>query len=195
MSTDTNLNQLEQIKKFTKVVADTADFESIRDFKPQDATTNPSLVFAATQKENYSHFLDEVLADRRKSGLSGAAQIEDIIDHLLVRFGCAMLEIVPGRVSTETDVRYSFDVEGSIKKARRLIALYKEQGIERERVLIKIASTWEGHHGRRATAERRNQMQHDAALFAASSGACGGSEGAAHFTLCRPNLRLVQSRE
>lgn len=144
MSTDTNLNQLEQIKKITTVVADTADFESIRAFKPQDATTNPSLVYAATQKENYSHFLDEVLTDRRKSGLSGAAQLEDIIDHLLVRFGSAMLEIVPGRVSTETDVRYSFDVEGAINKARRLIALYKEQGIERERVLIKIASTWEG---------------------------------------------------
>jgi len=144
MSTDTNLNQLEQIKKITTVVADTADFESIRVFRPQDATTNPSLVYAATQKENYSHFLDEVLTDRRKSGLSGAAQLEDIIDYLLVRFGSAMLEIVPGRVSTETDVRYSFDVEGSIKKARRLIALYKEQGIERERLLIKIASTWEG---------------------------------------------------
>src|SRR5438309_428090 len=144
MSTDTNLNQLEQIKKITTVVADTADFESIRVFRPQDATTNPSLVYAATQKENYSHFLDEVLTDRRKSGLSGAAQLEDIIDHLLVRFGSAMLEIVPGRVSTETDVRYSFDVEGAIKKARRLIALYNDQGIERERVLIKIASTWEG---------------------------------------------------
>ena len=142
--TATQLDQLEQIKRFTTVVADTADFESIRQFKPQAATTNPSLVYAATQKENYSHFLDEVLTDRRKSGLSNAAQLEDIIDHLLVRFGTAMLEIVPGRVSTETDVRYSFDVEGSIKKARRLIALYKEQGIERERVLIKIASTWEG---------------------------------------------------
>jgi transaldolase len=144
MKTDTKLNQLEQIKKFTTVVADTADFESIREFKPQDATTNPSLVYAATQKENYSHFLDEVLADRRTSGLSGPAQIEDIIDHLLVRFGTAMLEIVPGRVSTETDVRYSFDVEGSIRKARLLIKLYEERGIARERVLIKIASTWEG---------------------------------------------------
>ena len=144
MQTNKKLNQLDQIKAWTTVVADTADFESIREFKPQDATTNPSLVYAATQKENYSHFLEEVLAGRRKSGLSGAAQIEDIVDHLLVRFGSAMLEIVPGRVSTETDVHYSFDVEGSIKKARRLIALYKEQGIERERVLIKIASTWEG---------------------------------------------------
>ena len=142
--TATQLNQLEQIKRFTTVVADTADFESIRQFKPQDATTNPSLVYAAAQKDDYSHFLEEVLAERRNSGLSNAAQLEDIIDHLLVRFGSAMLEIVPGRVSTETDVRYSFDVEGSIKKARRLIALYKDQGIERERVLIKIASTWEG---------------------------------------------------
>jgi transaldolase len=142
--TATQLNQLEQIKGFTTVVADTADFESIRQFQPQDATTNPSLVYTATQKENYSHFLEEVLTKRRNSELGGAAQLEDIIDHLLVRFGSAMLQIVPGRVSTETDVRYSFDVEGSIKKARRLIALYKEQGIERERVLIKIASTWEG---------------------------------------------------
>lgn len=140
----TKANQLEQIKAFTTVVADTADFESIRQFKPQDATTNPSLVYAATQKENYAHFLDEVLADRGKSGLTGSAQIEDIIDRLLVQFGAATLEIVPGRVSTETDVRYSFDVEGSVKKARRLIELYKERGIERERVLIKIASTWEG---------------------------------------------------
>ena len=145
--TATQLNQLEQIKRFTTVVADTADFESIRQFKPQDATTNPSLVYAATQKDDYSHFLDEVLAERRNSGLSNAAQLEDIIDHLLVRFGTAMLEIIPGRVSTETDVRYSFDVEGSIKKARRLIALYKDQGIERERVLTKIASTWEGLMG------------------------------------------------
>ncbi|HJT80194.1 MAG TPA: transaldolase [Chthoniobacterales bacterium] len=137
-------SQLEQIKKFTTIVADTADFESIRQFKPQDATTNPSLVYAATQKPDYHHFLEKVLVDRRRAGLTGAAQIEDIIDHLLVRFGCAMLEIIPGRVSTETDVRYSFDVEGSISKARRLIELYKEQGIGRERVLIKIASTWEG---------------------------------------------------
>lgn len=144
MNTDTNLNQLEQIKKVTTVVADTADFDNMRVFRPQDATTNPSLVYAATQKRKYSHFLDEVLTDRRESGLSGAEQFEDIIDHLLVRFGRAMLEVVPGRVSTETDVRYSFDVEGSIRKAGRLIALYKEQGIERERVLIKIASTWEG---------------------------------------------------
>jgi transaldolase len=141
---ETKLNQLEQLKKFTKVVADTADFESVKQFQPQDATTNPSLVYAATQKEQYSHLLDKVLKDRQKSGLSGHDQIEDICDHLLVQFGTDILEIVPGRVSTETDARLSFDVEGSIKKARRLIELYKENKIPRERVLIKIASTWEG---------------------------------------------------
>src|SRR5438270_2207908 len=140
----TKLNQLEQLKRFTKVVADTADFESMKEFKPQDATTNPSLVYAATQKQQYAHLLEEVLTDRKKSGLSGAAQIEDICDHLLVQFGCDILEIVPGRVSTETDARLSFDVEGSINKARQLIKLYQDRNIPRERVLIKIASTWEG---------------------------------------------------
>jgi transaldolase len=142
--TETNLNQLDQLKKFTKVVADTADFESMKEFRPQDATTNPSLVYAATQKPEYAHLLEEVLAGRKKSGLTGHEQIEDICDHLLVQFGCDILEIVPGRVSTETDARLSFDVEGSVKKARRLIQLYEEHKISRERVLIKIASTWEG---------------------------------------------------
>jgi transaldolase len=142
--TGTRLNQLEQLKKFTKVVADTADFESIKQFKPQDATTNPSLVYAATQKSEYAHLLEQVLADRKKSGLSGAAQVEDICDHLLVQFGSDILQVVPGRVSTETDARLSFDVDGSIEKARRLIGLYEDRKIPRERVLIKIASTWEG---------------------------------------------------
>src|SRR5256885_10462224 len=140
----TKTNQLEQLKKFTIVVADTGDFESIKDFKPQDATTNPSLIYAATQKDKYVHLLDEVIAERKSSGLSGAAQIEDIIEHLLVKFGCEILKIVPGRVSTETDARYSFDTEGSICKGRQLIKLYEERKIPRERVLIKIASTWEG---------------------------------------------------
>jgi len=141
---ETKLNQLDQLKKFTKVVADTSDLESIKEFEPQDATTNPSLVYAATQKQEYGHLLDEVLTDRKKSGLNGAAQIENIVDHLLVQFGCEILKIVPGRVSTETDARLSFDVEGSIKKARQLVKLYEERKIPRERVLIKVASTWEG---------------------------------------------------
>ncbi|MFL6590147.1 MAG: transaldolase [Chthoniobacterales bacterium] len=140
----TKLNQLEQLKKFTVVVADTGDFQTIKEFKPRDATTNPSLIYAATQKEQYFHLLDEVLVDRKNSGLSGAAQIEDTIDHLLVKFGCEILQIVPGRVSTETDARLSFDVDGSINKGRQLIKLYEDRGIDRERILIKIASTWEG---------------------------------------------------
>ena len=114
--TESKPSQLDQLKKFTRVVADTGDFESIKDFKPQDATTNPSLIFAATQKAQYAHLLDEVIADRKNSGLSGAAQIEDVIDHLLVKFGCEILQIVPGRVSTETDARLSFDTEGSIQR-------------------------------------------------------------------------------
>jgi transaldolase len=138
------LSQIEQLKKFTVVVADTGDFESIKEFKPRDATTNPSLIYAATQKEKYFHLLDEVLADRKSSGLNGAARIEDIIDHLLVQFGTEILKIVPGRVSTETDARLSFDTQGSIDKARQLIKLYEGRKIPRERVLIKIASTWEG---------------------------------------------------
>lgn len=140
----TKLSQLEQLKKFTVVVADTGDFESISEYQPRDATTNPSLIYAATQKEQYFHLLDKVLKDRKSSGLSGAAQIEDVIDHLLVEFGCEILDIVPGRVSTETDARLSFDREGSINKARHLIKLYEKRGIAKERILIKIASTWEG---------------------------------------------------
>src|SRR3989440_6261724 len=142
--TTPGLNQLEQLKKFTKIVADTGDFESMRAYAPQDATTNPSLNYAAVQKKQYSHLHDEVIDDRKRSGLTGAAQIDDIIARLLVKFGCEMLEIVPGRVSTETDARFSFDVEGSIEKARELIKLYEGQHIPRERILIKIASTWEG---------------------------------------------------
>ncbi|MEP6810756.1 MAG: transaldolase [Chthoniobacterales bacterium] len=142
--TGTKPNQLEQLKKFTTVVADTGDFETIKEFKPRDATTNPSLIYAATQKEKYFHILDKVLADRKSAGLTGAAQIEDAIDYLLVEFGSEILGIVPGRVSTETDARLSFDTEGSIKKGRHLIKLYEARKIPRERVLIKIASTWEG---------------------------------------------------
>jgi len=146
MSTATveKLSQLDQLKKFTRVVADTGDFESIRQFKPEDSTTNPSLIFAAVSEPAYSHLLDEVIADLKSSPLKGAAKIETVIDHLLIAFGLEILKIVPGRVSTETDARLSFDREGSIKKAHQFIDLYEKNGISRQRVLIKIASTWEG---------------------------------------------------
>jgi transaldolase len=146
MSTATleKVSQLDQLKKFTKVVADTGDFESMRAYKPYDATTNPSLIFAATQKPEYSYLLDKAIADLKSSPLSGPAKIEAIIDQLLVLFGAEILAIVPGRVSTETDARLSFNREGSVAKAHQLISLYEKRGIPRERILIKIASTWEG---------------------------------------------------
>ena len=139
-----SVSQLEQLKKITIVVADTGDFESMKQYKPQDATTNPSLILAAASKAEYSYLVDKAVADRKASGLSGAKKIEDIIDHVLVNFGMEILKIVPGRVSTETDARLSFDTAGTIAKARQLIGLYEKNGISRDRVLIKIASTWEG---------------------------------------------------
>ena len=140
----TQQTQLDQLKKLTKVVADTGDFETMREFHPHDATTNPSLILQAVTKPAYAHILEKVVRDRANSGLSGGAQVEDIIDRVLVAFGLEILQIVPGRVSTETDARLSFNTAGTIAKAHHLIELYKAAGIPRERVLIKIASTWEG---------------------------------------------------
>jgi transaldolase len=116
----------------------------MREFKPQDATTNPSLILQAATKPQYAPILEKAIADRKNSGLAGAKLVDDIIDHILIAFGLEILKIVPGRVSTETDARLSFDVDGTVAKARDLIALYEKAGISRDRVLIKIASTWEG---------------------------------------------------
>lgn len=137
-------SQLEQLKKMTVVVADTGDFESMKEYQPRDATTNPSLILAAASKAEYAPLVEKAVTDRKSSGLSGAKQIEDIIDHVLVNFGLEILKIVPGRVSTETDARLSFDTKGTIAKAKQLIDLYEKNKISRDRVLIKIASTWEG---------------------------------------------------
>lgn len=132
-------NQLEQLKQFTKVVADTGDFSSIKAFTPQDATTNPSLILKAAGMSDYGHLVDRAIKDA-----GAGASVGTIIDILLVLFGVEILKIVPGRVSTEVDARLSFDREGSIAKAHELIALYEKSGIGRKRVLIKLASTWEG---------------------------------------------------
>lgn len=138
------MNQLDQLKQFTTVVADTGDFESMREYQPQDATTNPSLILQAAQKEEYRDLVQQAIGEHESSSLVGAAKTESIIDRLLVLFGRKILEIVPGRVSTETDARLSFDADGTVAKAKRLIELYESEGIDRERILIKIASTWEG---------------------------------------------------
>jgi transaldolase len=138
------MNTLEQLKQHTVVVADTGDFNAMREFGPRDATTNPSLILKAAQMPAYVSIVDEVVARERDAALDRSDLVEHLIDHLLVRFGTEILSIVPGRISTETDARLSFDTEGTMAKARHLIALYKQRGIDRERILIKIASTWEG---------------------------------------------------
>jgi transaldolase len=138
------MNQLDQLKRFTKVVADSGDFATLKEFAPQDATTNPSLILAATKIERYGSLLDQAVKENLGSGLKGAALIDKITDRLLILFGTEILKIVPGRVSTETDARLSFDTEALVKKGRELIALYEKHGTPKERVLIKIASTWEG---------------------------------------------------
>jgi transaldolase len=138
------LSQFEQLKQFTKVAADTADFESIHAYDAQEGTTNPSLILAAAQKVAYASLLDQAVADLEGSTLSRPAKAGAVMDNLMVNFGAEILKIVPGRISTEVDVRLSFDREGSIHKGRHLIGLYEEKGVPRERVLIKIAATWEG---------------------------------------------------
>jgi len=136
--------QLEQLKQFTTVVADTGDFETMEAYKPRDATTNPSLILQATAKEAYRPIVDKAVAELKSTSATGDALVEAIIDRILILFGLEILKIVPGRVSTEVDARLSFNTAGSIAKARELIAAYEKEGVSRDRVLIKIASTWEG---------------------------------------------------
>ena len=129
------MNQLDQLKKMTIVVADTGDFETLRQYQPTDSTTNPSLIYAASQQPQYRHLVQKAIRHGNKTS---------ILDQLFVNFGIEILKVVPGRVSTEVDARLSFDVEGSVEKGRQLVALYEAAGIDRKRILIKLASTWEG---------------------------------------------------
>jgi transaldolase len=147
------MSLLDSLKQFTTVVADTGDIESMRQFKPQDATTNPSLLLKAAQQPQYRHLVDAALADadREKN------RTEAFMDRLAVNFGKEILKIVPGRVSTEVDARLSFDRDASIAKARELIGLYEKAGIARDRILIKVGSTWEGI---RAAAELEKEGIH-----------------------------------
>lgn len=131
-------NQLEQLKKFTTVVADTGDFERMQVFQPQDATTNPSLILKAAQQSNYQALVQSV-----KDAHPGMSST-DLVDYILVAFGLEILKIVPGRVSTEVDARLSFDTKATVAKAKHIISLYESHGIDRKRILIKLAGTWEG---------------------------------------------------
>ncbi|QJD89349.1 transaldolase [Duganella dendranthematis] len=132
------MNQLEQLKQYTTVVADTGDFQAIQQYTPRDATTNPSLILKAVQKDEYKPLLEKAVRDNLD------ASTGEVIDHLLVAFGKQILRVIPGRVSTEIDAALSFNTAGSVAKGRELIKLYEKNGIERERILIKMASTWEG---------------------------------------------------
>jgi len=133
------VNKLDQLREMTVVVADTGDLAAIKEYMPQDATTNPSLLLKVAQDADYAHFMDESLASAADKN-----NVDDVIDIFGVKIGCEILKIIPGRVSTEVDARLSFDKDATIAKARKLIALYSENGIDKDRVLIKVASTWEG---------------------------------------------------
>jgi transaldolase len=132
------MNQLDALKQVTTVVADTGDFRQLAQYKPQDATTNPSLILKAVQKAEYAPLLQETLQRHRKEPL------DEQMDRLVVRFGCEILQIIPGRVSTEIDARLSFDTAATVARGERLVALYKAEGVGTDRLLIKVASTWEG---------------------------------------------------
>ncbi|MCJ8321681.1 MAG: transaldolase [Colwellia sp.] len=137
-------SQLDQLKTMTTVVADTGDIEAIAKFQPQDATTNPSLLLKAAEMPQYSQLLKESVAWAKEQSTDGKQQVIDAADKLSVLIGLEILKIVPGRISTEVDARLSFDTQGSITKAHKLIAMYNEAGIKNDRILIKLASTWEG---------------------------------------------------
>jgi len=164
------MNQLDQLKAFTTVVADTGNFLQLAQFAPRDATTNPSLILKAVQSPDYAPLLKETVEAHRGQPL------DEIVDHVLVRFGLEILKVVPGRVSTEVDARLSFDKAASLARARRIIALYEAAGVKRERVLIKLASTWEGIQAA-AELEREGIHCNLTLLFAfAQAIACGEAQ-------------------
>ncbi|XP_011056522.1 PREDICTED: probable transaldolase [Acromyrmex echinatior] len=138
------MSSLNQLKDLTTIVADTGDFQAMEQFKPTDATTNPSLILAAANQKKYAHLIEKAVAYGKKSGSTLTEQVEAALDIICVLFGKEILNIIPGRVSTEVDARLSFNKEASIEKAKRLIALYEGLGVSKERILIKLASTWEG---------------------------------------------------
>ncbi|WP_430875816.1 transaldolase [Gilliamella sp. G0441] len=138
------MNQLEEFKKITIVVADTGDIDSIKQFSPEDATTNPSLVLKAAQLPQYRYLIDSAVETAKKLGGSKEQQLINACDQVAVNIGAEILKMVPGRISTEVDARLSFDTQACIEKARRIIELYQQKGIDKSRILIKIASTWEG---------------------------------------------------
>ncbi|KAL3954684.1 hypothetical protein ACCO45_010247 [Purpureocillium lilacinum] len=187
-------NSLDQLKATgTVVVSDSGDFASIAKYKPQDATTNPSLILAASKKAEYAKLMDVAVEYGKAQGGDINSQVEHALDRLLVEFGKEILKIVPGKVSTEVDARYSFDTKESVNKALHIIDLYKEQGIPKERVLIKIASTWEGIKAAEIL-QRDHGINCNLTLMFSLPQAIGAAEAGAFLIspLRRPHPRLVQ---
>ncbi|CAN5306793.1 transaldolase [soil metagenome] len=170
------MNQLDQLKQFTTVVADTGNFKQLAQFAPRDATTNPSLILKAVQSTEYAPLLAEAVKAHSSEPLDG------IVDQVLVRFGLEILKVVPGRVSTEVDARLSFDTAASVARAHRLIALYEAAGIGHDRVLIKLASTWEGIQAARILEHEGIHCNLTLLFSFAQAVACGD----AHVTLISP---------
>ena len=170
------LHQLHQLKQMTTVVADTGDFERMAEYQPQDATTNPSLILKAAQQANYQALVNQV-----KSAHPGMKAVE-LVDYILVAFGLEILKIIPGRVSTEVDARLSFDTEATIQKAKHLISLYESHGIDRKRILIKLAGTWEGIQAAKALEAEGIHCNMTLLFSLVQAAACG----AVHATLISP---------
>lgn len=187
------MNQLDQLKRLTKVVADSGEFESIAKYHPLDATTNPTLVFTAIQQAPYQPLLKDALNFAKTQGKDLDKREQQLLafDRLLINFGVEILKLIPGRVSTEVDARLSFNTQGSIKKARELIHLYEVAGIDKKRVLIKLASTWEGIQAA-TVLERRDPLQHDLDVLGRSGGCLRRSESDLDLAIRRPHPRLVQ---
>jgi len=174
--------KLDQLKKFTIVVSDTGEFEEIKKYHPTDATTNPSLILAASTKPEYQFLIEEAITYGQKHGKTKPEQITLAMDKVFVNFGLEILKIIPGRVSTEVDARLSFNVKGSVQKARQLIALYEASGIDRKRILIKLASTWEGIQA--AAILEKEKIHCNMTLLFCLAQAIGCAE--AHATLISP---------
>ena len=161
------MNQLEALRQYTTVVADTGDFRQLAQFQPQDATTNPSLILKAVQKPEYAPLLQECVAAGR------GQDVDALMDRLIVRFGCEILQLIPGRVSTEVDARLSFDTQATVARAERIVQLYRAEGQDPERVLIKIAATWEGIEAARILQERGIRTNLTLLFSFAQAVACG----------------------
>ncbi|KYN22738.1 putative transaldolase [Trachymyrmex cornetzi] len=184
------MSSLNQLKDLTTIVADTGDFQAMEQFKPTDATTNPSLILAAANQKKYAHLIEKAAAYGKKSGSTLTEQVEAALDITCVLFGKEILNIIPGRVSTEVDARLSFNKEASIEKAKRLIALYEGLGVSKERILIKLASTWEGIQAAKIGGKVWNPLQSDIVVLFYPSRCLRRGWSYSYFAVCWSNLGL-----